>query len=383
MAGKGSVLINFRADASKAIRETRKFARSLNDVDGTSKKVSRGLSSMAKVGIGAVAAGAATAGYALWNMVEGAVADDAAQRRLAKSLKLTADATDAQVSSVEEWITAQGRALGITDEELRPALARLARSTEDVGKAQELATIAMDIAAATGKPLSAVAAAVAKAWDGNTGALARLGIKLDEGPGKWATLAESVKGSAEDQASTVEGSMTRIKTAIGEAGESVGAALLPSLQELADWLSSPEGTEAVENFAQVTEDFGKWVSEELPREFAAASEALTGPGSFYENLMQIQDLLADITNAAFKFTHGGKSSDDLEAEKESLRRKAVRDRAEASAWLVPKGTGGDPRGKRVLGGGTVIVNVTNGKQEKAIDSAAAAIRLAKVVRIGQ
>lgn len=376
MAKPLGVVLNFYADSKSAVRDIRKLNRSLDSVGDRAAATGRSMKKGFAVGAAAVAAGAAGAGYALWGMVEGAIADDAAQRRLAKSLENTTGATDAQVASVEEWITAQGRALGVTDDELRPALARLARSTEDVGKAQELAGIAMDIAATTGKPLATVADALAKAYDGNTGALKRMGIQLDDGPKKWETLAASVDGAAESQAASVEGSMTRIKTALGEAGESVGASLLPAFQEFADWLSSPDGTAAIEDFAAVTEAFGRWVSTDLPAELDAGVEALTGPGSFYENLMQIWDLLTDITNEAYKLTHGGKTAAQVASEKQR------RDAADPSTdWLLPKTTpGGTPSGKRVSGGSrTVNVTVVNGKQEKAVDSAAMAIRLAKTV----
>jgi hypothetical protein len=67
----------------------------------------------------------------------------------------------------------------VTDDQLRPAFARLVRSTKDVEDAQKLLNLALDLASATGKPLEAVSNALARAYDGNTTALGKLGLGLD------------------------------------------------------------------------------------------------------------------------------------------------------------------------------------------------------------
>ena len=103
----------------------------------------------------AVPAAAALAGLgvALGDAAKSAIEDDAAQKLLASALKKTTGATDAQIAANENWITAQGKLLGVTDDELRPVINRFSRATGDLTKAQQLATQAMDIAAATGIPL--------------------------------------------------------------------------------------------------------------------------------------------------------------------------------------------------------------------------------------
>jgi hypothetical protein len=106
-------------------------------------------------------------GVALFDAAEGALADEKAAKELARSLKATTNATDAIVESTEDWITEQGRLLGVSDDQLRPALSRLARATGDVQEAQELVSQAMDISVATGKPLETVVGALEKAYGGN------------------------------------------------------------------------------------------------------------------------------------------------------------------------------------------------------------------------
>lgn len=132
-------------------------------------------STFVKVGIAAGAAFAVKFGA---DAVKGAAADEQAQAKLAQTLEKTVGARQKDIAGVEKWITAQGKAVGITDDELRPALARAARSSDDLVGAQKKVSLAMDIATATGKPLQAVTDALAKASDGQTRALKQLGIQV-------------------------------------------------------------------------------------------------------------------------------------------------------------------------------------------------------------
>jgi hypothetical protein len=117
----------------------------------------------------AVPAAAALAGIgaALFDATQGAIEDAAAQANLARNLKATTNASDDQIASVEDWISAQGSALGISDDKLRPAFERLATATRSVGEAQKLASQAMDIAQAKGVPLETVVKTLEKAYGGN------------------------------------------------------------------------------------------------------------------------------------------------------------------------------------------------------------------------
>ena len=78
----------------------------------------------------AAALGALT--VAMGDAVKAAMEDEKSQQMLARQLKATTGATDDQIKSVEKYISAQGRNLGITDDQLRPALAGLTRATKDI-----------------------------------------------------------------------------------------------------------------------------------------------------------------------------------------------------------------------------------------------------------
>lgn len=191
----------------------------------------------AAAALGALAAGA-------FDAAKGAMEDAAAQDLLANNLRKTTGATDAQIAANEDWITTQGQLLGIADDELRPVLSKLAKATGSVTKAQKLAAQAMDISAATGKPLEAVTTALEKAYGGNTAALAKLapeyrdlikdGASFEEVMDK---LSKTTGGAATDAANTAEGKFKRMGLALSETKESIGAALLPAIEKALPYLS--------------------------------------------------------------------------------------------------------------------------------------------------
>lgn len=199
----------------------------------------------------AVPAAAALAGigYAALDAAKAAIADAAAQTQLATNLRQATKATEAQIAANEDWIAVQGRTLGVVDDDLRPALGRLALVTGDVTKAQELASLAMDIAAARGVSLATATSALEKAAGGNEKALVRLDPALRDLIDKTTTLdeatailSEKYAGSAQTAAETTAGKFGRLTLALDETKESIGAALipiieraLPYLQKFADW----------------------------------------------------------------------------------------------------------------------------------------------------
>ena len=186
--------------------------------------------------------GAAATAFAVQS-VKNALADESAQRKLAETLRASTSATEAQISAVGDWIDTTSIAVGVTDDVLRPAFARLARSTNDVQQAQDLLNLALDISVATGQPLEAVSNALGKAYDGNATSLGRLGLGLDQTILKggdtdaiFQALTTTFGNFAENEALTTEAQFRRVGIAVDEAKESIGAALLPVVEILAKFL---------------------------------------------------------------------------------------------------------------------------------------------------
>ena len=195
----------------------------------------------------AVPAGLALAGLAvaLGDATKGAIEDDAAQQLLAATITKNTGATEAQIKANEDWISTQGKLLGVTDDDLRPALSRLVTQTHDVAQAQELAALAMDISAATGKPLASVTEALAKAAGGSTTALGKLSPELKDmmkngldAEGAMSVLTDTFGGAAQTAAGTAQGQFKRLGVALAETKESIGAALLPAIEAVLPFLTA-------------------------------------------------------------------------------------------------------------------------------------------------
>ena len=200
-----------------------------------------------KAGLAFAVAGAAAVAYAGKLAIEGvkaAIEDEAAQAKLAKTLENVTGATNETIKSTEDYILKTSLAFGVTDEQLRPSLERLVRATKDVDAAQKLQALALDISAGSGKSLEAVSNALGKAYEGNTAALGKLGIGLGSAELKamdldsiTKTLSDTFGGQATEKANTFQGKMERVKVALDEAKESVGAALLPELLRLVNFIT--------------------------------------------------------------------------------------------------------------------------------------------------
>ena len=230
----------------------------LGDVDNLNKSLKTATADvetfgdkMGKIGkmVGAafVAAAAAAGAYAVKIGIEGvkaAIEDEKAQTQLALALENATGATQAQIAATEQSILQMSLATGVADDQLRPALGRLVRSTGDITKAQELLTTALDISTATGKPLETVANALGKAYDGNTAALGKLGIGLSAAELKTmdftqvqSRLTDLFGGAAARNADTYAGRIARMQVAFDEAKETIGFALLPILEKVINFIN--------------------------------------------------------------------------------------------------------------------------------------------------
>ena len=236
MAGIPKIKITFDADFDELKRGVK---GATNEVESFGSKVG---DFAKKAGAAFAIAGAAAAAYAGKLLVDGvkaAIEDEKAQVKLATSLQNTTGATNAQISAVENQILKTSLLTGLTDDELRPSLERLVRATKDVGEAQRLQSLAVDIAAGSGKSLEAVSNALGKAYEGNASALGRLGIGISAAELKTMSfdevtgaLSKTFEGQASKQADTFAGKMQRLNVAFSEGKETVGSFVLDAITPL-------------------------------------------------------------------------------------------------------------------------------------------------------
>jgi len=182
------------------LADTAQFSTGLNkaqdDTQNFTNKVDKVVANAAKAFLG-LATAVGTAAFAIGvSAVKAAIEDEKAQASLAQSLRNTTNATDEQIAATEAYIDATQRATGTSDDQLRPSLQRLLTSTNDLQKAQKLQTLALDVAAGSGKSLEEVSNILAKAYDGNFKALKNLGVELKTST----TSTKTLKVSKEDLA---------------------------------------------------------------------------------------------------------------------------------------------------------------------------------------
>jgi hypothetical protein len=236
MAGNRTLKLSILADVDDL---NKKLKAANGDVENSATQLEK----FGKVAGAAFLAAAAAAGaYAVKIGVDGvkaALADEQSQVRLASALENATGATKAQIAATEDSIDKMARATGVADDSLRPALARLALSTNSTSKAQELLALALDISTQTGKPLEGVANALGKAYDGNTAALGKLGVGLSSAELKAMSftdvqtkLSDLFGGAAAKNAETFQGRVDRLKIAFDEGVEAIGYQLLPIIEKL-------------------------------------------------------------------------------------------------------------------------------------------------------
>jgi len=217
--------------------------KGLNDAEKVVNKSADQIADFGKKAALAFAAVGAAAGAFAISAAKAAAQDEKARKSLEQTIRSNTQATEQQIAAIDTYITKQSIATATTDDELRPALARLVRSTNDVSKAQELLTLSQEIAVATGKPLEAVANALSKSFDGQNAALGKLGLGIDAATLKnkshdeiMQMLRGTYKGFIENEATNAEFKMRQLEIAFSETKEQIGNALLPIMKQFADYM---------------------------------------------------------------------------------------------------------------------------------------------------
>jgi hypothetical protein len=234
-----SIVLNIVSDFDT--RGIKKAEKAFSEIQNAGSKVGASLKKAflpAAVALGGLAVAGA-------NFAMAAAEDQQSAALLARQLKTTTKATDAQVKATEDFILQMSLANGVADDELRPSLAKLTRGTKDIAKAQKLLALSMDISKGSGKSLAQVTDSISKALGGNMTALSRLSPEvkqmvkdnksLDE---ITAALGKTYAGAATTSADTFKGRMDRLKIAISETKESIGYALLPIFERMVSFITS-------------------------------------------------------------------------------------------------------------------------------------------------
>ncbi|MBU2060029.1 MAG: phage tail tape measure protein, partial [Gammaproteobacteria bacterium] len=280
MAGKGKVEIQVNAE---------------DNASGTLDKIGKKADEMGKkyAKAGKVMVGAGVAIIAGLGMAaKAAEAERVNVARLSATLDNVGVSYDNVKDSLESVILATQRKTGIADDQQRDALSELIITTNDYGKALSLLPLVLDFAAAKQIDLSTSAQIVGRVAEGNTTMLSRYGFQLDETTTASEALAmmqDRVAGSAEKMASPID----IMAASFSDLQESIGAALLPTLKSLMEWLTG------------IFDKIGAWAqaNPQLIKTILAIAVALVGAGGLLVALSSISKAIIAV-NTALAIMHG-------------------------------------------------------------------------------
>ena len=209
-----------------------KGKKALGDVD----KGVKGLSKSFKKLAGATGIGLSTAAVIKFGKAaaKAFIDDEKAASRLAISVKNLG--LGFETPRIERYISELSAMSGITDDQLRPAMQRLLQTTGSVTKSQELLNQAIDISRGSGVDYETVVNDLSMAYVGNTKGLRKYSLGLSQAELKTMSFADvqskfaaTFKGSNAAYLDTYAGKFELINTAVGEASEKIGGALVESL----------------------------------------------------------------------------------------------------------------------------------------------------------
>jgi len=209
-----------------------KGKKALGDVDKSVKGLSKSFKKLA----GAAGIGLSTAAVIKFGKeaAKAFIADEKAASRLAMSVKNLG--LGFETPRIERYIADLSAMSGVTDDQLRPAMQRLLQTTGSVTKSQELLNQAIDISRGSGVDYETVVNDLSMAYVGNTKGLRKYSLGLSQAELKTMSFADvqskfasTFKGSNAAYLDTYAGKFELINTAVGEASEKIGGALVESL----------------------------------------------------------------------------------------------------------------------------------------------------------
>ena len=232
MAGTLALNVEILGQFSKLTAATKGATGQLTSLSKTAKSISGTMNkAFGLIGVGF------SLGFLKRELTEAskaAIEDAKSMEILSIAMQNTGKATAFTVKEAEDSIRAMSLEAAVADDVLRPAYQKLFIATGDVAQSNRLLQIALDASAATGKDLDSVTQAMAKSLAGSDTALVKLIPSLRGATDPMAELEKTFAGAATAAANLDP--YQRMNVAFGEIQESVGVALMPVMNDFADFL---------------------------------------------------------------------------------------------------------------------------------------------------
>lgn len=230
MALSQNVVINFLTKFDKkGLQRATKELKGFDKFIASSKFASKAI--LATAGIGAA--------IALDRLARSSIRAALEQERLDKSIEQSLSSINelGSLAGVKTFITDLQTATNITEDQLTPALNGLIISTGNLGKAQNLLSLAIDTSKGSGVDLLTVTDALGKANRGNFKTLGQLGLGFDAVTAKEMGLADITDylilkfgGAAKRATETFGSKLDDLKISAGEAQENLGQGFITAAE---------------------------------------------------------------------------------------------------------------------------------------------------------
>jgi hypothetical protein len=250
MALSSNVVINFLTKFDKKGLE--KATKDLKGFDAfIAKSKFAGKAALVTAGI----AGAIAMERLARSSIQAALAQEKLDKSVEQSLRSINELD--QLASVNSFISGLEKASNITKSQLTPAINGLIIQTQDLTKAQDLFSLAVDTSVGAGIDLNTVSDALGKASRGNFKALGALSLGFDAATAKQAGLAEITDyltlkfgGAAARATETFGGQLDAIKISAGAAQTALGEGFITAFEIIAG------GGDAADFFGSKLEQLG-------------------------------------------------------------------------------------------------------------------------------
>lgn len=234
------VTAKFVADTSSLQTGAQRVSNSLRGIDDGVRKTALSMNALKAGFLGVGAAVGMFAAKMAFDGIKAAAEQEKAIVRLSTALDNVGQGF--RIGEVEQFVDDLQRATGVADDDLRPALQALVTATGNVTKAQDLLGLSLDISAATGRDLTAVSTALAKASNGQfmqinrltNGAMNPAILATKDLSAVTAELERLYGGQAQASAETFAGKLQILKIAYDELLEAFGEGFIEGITEGAD-----------------------------------------------------------------------------------------------------------------------------------------------------
>lgn len=228
---------------SVAGEELKGLGKSADEASGKLFGLSGSVGKVASELAGVLSAGAVAAFFK--QSVEAASQMEDAVNKLNNALANNGQFTPEVSRDLQELAAQLQRTTKFSDDTVISAqslLATFGLNAEQIKKATQAAA---DLSAVMGTDLQSSAALLTRAFQGNEGALSRLGIKINENvpaaqrfDAILTAISEKMGGRAQADANTFSGRLAQLKHAFEDVQKEVGNAFLPMLEDLISFLQS-------------------------------------------------------------------------------------------------------------------------------------------------